>query len=135
MIESSKDHDLKSEVNDNDQNVLMLLSHLRKLTSNDEKNENKHNDFNVIEKIILEKTGQKVDVHMAPRTPVDKTQVQQLRLELGQSCGFQFKLLEGAWRCRGTGCNVQVIQEGAGLRPEDKNHYTRLDFFDNMYRH
>ena len=129
MIESSKDHDLKSEVNADNQNALMLLSHQRKLVSNDPNDENKLNDLNMIEKMIIKKTGQKANVHTAQRTPVDKTQVQQLRLEFGQSCGYQFQLVDGVWRCRGPDCQVQVIQEGAGLRPEDKNHYKRFDFY------
>ena len=124
MIESSKVHDLKSEVNADNQNALMLLSDLKTLVKNNQKSTNNYNNLNMIERMILKKTGQKVYQHMAPRTPVDKTHVQRLRLEFGQSCGYQFRLVDGMWWCRGEDCYVQ-LQEGEGHRPWDKNHYTR----------
>ena len=57
--------------------------------------------------------------------PVDKNKRQQLTLNLGRSCGFQFQLVEDVWMCLGEDCRVQVRLEDGKIMEDGEPHYTR----------
>ena len=102
MIPHINKWDLKSEVNVENKNALMLVAELIKEYPYS-------SSYKVIEN---QKKG-----------PIDKT-IQKLLLHVS-SCGFQFQQVGGMWQCRGEDCQVQVMLDGDHLRVEDKNHYTR----------
>ena len=117
MIPHIKIRDLKSEVNVENKNALMLVTELMKKWTYD-------SSYKVIENIILDRLGLKQNPYtIQKKGPLDNT-IQKLLLH-GSSCGFQFQEVGGVWQCRGEGCQVQVILDGDQLRAEDKSHYTR----------
>ena len=127
MIDMIDLNGLKSEVNGENKNALMLVTGklLEQLIDTHQSSKSTSFMYKDIEKMILRKTGQKHNVYLQPQVPVDKSKVQKLSLNFGKSCGFQFQLVGGVWRCGAENCGVQLTLEGDKLKMEDINHYTR----------
>ena len=122
MIEMIDKRQLRSEVNAENKTALMMVT---EMVDDDIMNA----DFipEDLERKILTKTGQKENPYRKPKqnTPVDKSQVQSLRLFRGRSCGFLFECLESSvWTCMGQNCNVSV-ELGEDFILEDDHHYSR----------
>ena len=123
MIPHIKMRDLKSEVNVDNKNALMLVAELIKEYPYSSSYKQLV-DYKVIENLVLDRIGLKQNPNtLQKKGPIDKT-IQKLLLHVS-SCGFQFQQVGGMWQCRGEDCQVQVMLDGDQLRAEDKNHYTK----------
>ena len=119
MIEASDVQALKSEVNLENKNALMLLTTKIKAFPNE-------GELKKIEQCILQKTGQKHNIHMMDQTLVDKSQKQQMELFRGSSCGFSFEPHDGGWACSGQNCSVKVyLGSGQIIANIGGPHYTK----------
>ena len=121
MIDKISKFALKTEVDVDGKNALMLVTELLSGEGN------KSKFAKLVEEQILKKTGQKKKqiVDPFPKNVVDKKTIQKLSHFRGFSCGFTFECLgSNIWQCIGENCNVTVSVNN-DLVLADPHHYYR----------
>ena len=114
---------LKSEVNSTGKTALKLITEMIL-------NGSPHDEFNSLEKAILQKTGQKQNPYRTPKLSksemnVVKSKTQKLQLVRRISCGFTFQYLKpSVWVCAENNCGVGISVD-EDITFKDLNHSKR----------